>query len=375
MANIDISKLPPELQKAVLAATTQQAQPEPAAPVLQPQPGDKMDPNEAVKIIAQMMGQQQPQNFGRQLTTNEQGQLSVEVPTQGLLPRLLQGKTKKVAVPDPTNFFASAKEAGIERFLPANTPRMPDGTPFVTKENFFAALNTAQSFGDKKRQDYWTPIGYDDKVGGYVSQNAATNEFTITPRERLAGKTRPNLPEGQANEYIQYTTLVNQIDKTLGSIKPEKLGLIDGSFGKTITYYAKTDPETAEMFKRLDMVFTEIAKELYGATLAGNELAQAKAAIYSKYQTPEAIQAALLTQRDKYVNKLQSQLEYLKAGQFAGTDRLPQPAPKPNVKTEAKSKGQELKFDTPEAIKEAYKAGQIGREKAKELIRNLGQRK
>lgn len=199
MANIDISKLPPQLQQALFEASKQQgnqptsggipmnqaptAEPAPQAPMLQRQPGDKMDPNEAMAIINQQ--------FSQQLGQNKAGQLTQKVPTgQPILD--LFGVKRSVPIKSP-DYFQAAQAQGLT--LPDNLPRKPDGTPFVSDEVFKTVL--ASSKGTPKRDE--TP---DPKLG----------KLALSILERQYGKGTPEFEN--AREYIEGA----------GGLSPNRMG-------------------------------------------------------------------------------------------------------------------------------------------------------
>jgi hypothetical protein len=170
MANIDFSQLPQALREALFAeaqkrgqqptsggapinssdggastpdAQAQQGLPQNYAPgmssdsqppaALEAQPGDKMHPQDAINLMQQHFSQQLDQNKEGQLTSRQ----PVNFPMLGPLNMLLNatGLHKNVPV-DQADFFNSAKQAGLTKYLPDNLPRKPDGTPFVSQDTY-----------------------------------------------------------------------------------------------------------------------------------------------------------------------------------------------------------------------------------------------
>ena len=159
--NFDQSRISPADQEALFRMMQRSGQQptsggqaiDPRGGAAQLQPGDKMNPQEAIQQIVKELGappqqaptqqqpgqiQQQPQgapaaNYGRQLVETEEGGLGIKGPSSNPLLKLF-GVQKTRGI-DPTNYYSTLTarygQEGMDRLLPLNTPRSPDGTPFV----------------------------------------------------------------------------------------------------------------------------------------------------------------------------------------------------------------------------------------------------
>ncbi len=174
MANIDISKLPPALQQALFKASQQSGQQptsggipmdqaQAAPPELQPQPGDKMHPAEAMQLIQQ--------HFAGQLTRGEDGRLTAQMPSTNPLLKLF-GVKNKVAIDSP-NYYSTAKEAGLESFLPQELYKTPEGTPFVGAKTLDKAREAAIS---SKKTDPMEDVSGLREMGRAFFQQAGSPE-------------------------------------------------------------------------------------------------------------------------------------------------------------------------------------------------------
>jgi hypothetical protein len=388
MANIDISKLPPELQNALFQASKQQnAQPTtggipmeqaPAAEAPMPAPGSfKNDPQGAMNFIAQ--------RFSQQLGQNQAGQLTQRVPVNQPLLQML-GMKKNVPVQSP-DYFQAAQEHGLT--LPDNLPRKPDGTPFVTEDVFQRSLSARGenkglpndpaigAFGEAflqeagspaqveawkklqpstqarlglgigglrtKRQDAFGQtevLGNGDAVQKNINDGKYYYAGTQIPYDKgVDGQQLPRvaktMSDSTAIQLGKTQTLLNSIDLAEQSIQPEKFGLWQGTFNKTIASYTNKDPQAAAMFRQLKTVFTEVTHDLYGGTLTGHELDQATDLLFNQYQSAEAVKAALGVQRDKLSNRLENISGLLKAGNIKGADAVKPTTPKSGAKSKA----------------------------------------
>jgi hypothetical protein len=115
----------------------------PQAPMMQPQPGDKMDPNEAMKLIMSKA-------TGYQLGQNKQGQTTRRMGYKNPLWNALG--IHKNEVMQEGNFLepliAAVGEENAGKFLPAGLQRTADGKPFVPEDIYARAVSMAA--GTKK---------------------------------------------------------------------------------------------------------------------------------------------------------------------------------------------------------------------------------
>lgn len=116
---------------------------------LQMQDGDKLHPMDAISQIGSQMyqspaGPAKPAGMenatGPKLSANSDGQLTVPVKRNGLLGLFGLKKNEPINTP---NYFHSAQEAGIEKYLPTGLAQLPDGTPFVGQSAYEQAKQTA----------------------------------------------------------------------------------------------------------------------------------------------------------------------------------------------------------------------------------------
>ena len=116
---------------------------------LQMQPGDKMDPNEAMRIIQEQFA---AKATGPKLTEGKDGQLGTRVPVnQPLMALLGMKKDRPVSSPD---FLDTMKdligEEETAKVLPKGLPQKPDGTPFVSQNIYEQILS---KYGHKKKDE------------------------------------------------------------------------------------------------------------------------------------------------------------------------------------------------------------------------------
>lgn len=344
MANIDISKLPPELQKALFEASKQSGQQPtsggipmdqasmadaPPMPLLPRQPGDKMDPNEAMQIIQQ--------RFSQQLGQNKEGQLTEKVPTgQPILDLLGVKVSRKIKSPD---FFTSAKQAGLDRFLPNNLPRTPEGNPFVDAKTYQTALQTAQSFGDKTRAPYYTMLGFEEGSNLPVTFDAASKRYFKGDKEvsgnevqRLLSKTKPQLGDGQMNDITNLLNAKSQLDEVKALFDPNAVGpvqsrLYDASKKMGINLndlkgMAAITDDKARLRTVLASGINDYIKAITGAQMSEIEARRIMAAMPDANANEEAfmpvLQQVIAITETKYKNKL----DVLESQGTVGIDKL-----------------------------------------------------
>lgn len=115
---------------------------------LQPQEGDQMHPMDAIQHIVKNV-------TGPQLVSMSGGRAGYVKPTDNPLLKFVGYKNDPQPV-DTTNFYPALIAMGAEKFAPANTPMLPDGTPLITATVFKdimaakAALPTANNPGIDK---------------------------------------------------------------------------------------------------------------------------------------------------------------------------------------------------------------------------------
>lgn len=174
MANIDISKLPPELQRALFEqaqksgqqptsggasinsgdSTDMQAQQglpanyapgmpldDQSAPTLQAQPGDKMHPAQAIDMMKQMFA---AKATGPSLEQMPNGGLGSQE-RGGMFAAFGQTRPKGVT---SANFLDTLRsqvgDAAAAKMLPSGLPRTPDGTPFLSDEMYKTIIASRQ---------------------------------------------------------------------------------------------------------------------------------------------------------------------------------------------------------------------------------------
>lgn len=192
-----------------------------------PAPGSfKDDPQGAINYIAQMMSSKAT---GPQLQATPTGQPAMRVPVDQPLMALF-GMKKTVPVNSP-NFLDTAEKAGIMEFLPSNLPKTTDGKPFIGKEAFMAALNTAQSFGQKSRSPYYAFLGFDEDSGDAVTFDHASQkaykggkEVPLDQLGRMLNKTRPQMSSEQMNEVTNLLNAKTQLNTVSALFDPEATG-------------------------------------------------------------------------------------------------------------------------------------------------------
>ncbi len=383
---IDFSKLTPDEQNQLSALWEQQRAPvqgpamQPAMPTsggMQRRPGDKMDPMEAMKLIQEQMGQQLQQKGGM---------LGQNVPHSQPLLGLFGAKQFR-PLSDQTNYLPTAEGAigqeAVQNLLPGNLPKEPTGRKFLGKEQYDQLMQAAASGKNKTPQDpnlgafgeaflneagspaqveAWKKLnpstqaslagnipGFRTKRqdafaqteilsnGDAVQKNINDGKYyysgTQIPYEgKISGqflpKTQKSMADSTAIQLGKTQTLINSIDLAEQSLMPDKFGLWQGTFNKTIASYTNKDPEAAAMFRQLKTVFTEVTHDLYGGTLTGNELDQATDLLFSQYQSFEAVKSALGVQRNKFTNRLDNISGLLKAGNVRGSEAVKPTEPK-----------------------------------------------
>lgn len=282
---MDLNNLTPEQQTA-LATLFGNSQP-------QPKPGS-MNPEEAIKYI------------GLHLSRNQQGQLQAPVQREGIIPRLLFGKTKNVTLPKQTDYFQSAKAAGIDQFLPQGLPVTPEGTPFVTNEALDNARQLKEKTSDNKnitdpgriqfmrafiqekgtpqqlagfdqmakdgilteklfsslpsyateRNSFYTVLGADPKTGKSVQYNSASGKASFVDNGepfkgdlgRLINKNFQTVPEAESQVAQTINGLVFDLNNVKQSFLPENIGPLAGRWSEVKRYLPDT-PEALTNFK------------------------------------------------------------------------------------------------------------------------------
>jgi hypothetical protein len=331
----------------------------------EPGPGAfKDNPEAAIQYISQKLG------------TNAQGQLTQRVPVNQPLLALL-GVKRNVPV-QSADYYQKAKAEGLA--LPNNLPMKPDGTPFLSDDHYRLAAAGAKNepldaagltefgaaffeqAGSPEQQAAWNKLpdatkaklasalpGFRTKRqdafaqteilsnGDAVQKNINDGKYyyagTQMPYDgqvkgQFLPKTQKNMSDSTVIQLGKTQTLLNSIQLAKQAVDPSKLGLWQGTFNKTIASYTNKDPKAAAMFRQLKTVFTEVTHDLYGGTLTGNELDQATDLLFSQYQSPEAILAALDVQENKMTNRLSNVQLLMKAGNVRGAEAIAPTAPK-----------------------------------------------
>jgi len=225
--NFDQSRISPADQEALFRMMQRSGQQptsggqaiDPRGGAAQLQPGDKMNPQEAIQRIMQEIGplpqqaqpgqiQQQPQgapapaaspaaNYGRQLVETEEGGLGIKGPSSNPLLKLF-GVQKTRGI-DPTNYYSTLTarygQEGMDRLLPLNTPRSPDGTPFVNStvsEQIHKAMVGAGGEGVKYSPATLSNAAGDSIVArwngrDYEVKNEKTQQWETAPAGTLKG--------------------------------------------------------------------------------------------------------------------------------------------------------------------------------------------
>ena len=345
-----------------------QSVPDPDAQMEMPAPGSfKDNPQGAMEAISKLM---MSKATGQQLNERN-GQLSARVPVDQPLLRALGLKKN---VPVGPNYADPAQKAGLSEFLPQGLPRLPNGQPFVSATVSDQAKQLAAGRGDvvsdpaigefgsaflaeagtPEQKAAWDKLrpetqaklakivpGYRTERQDAFSQSEVLSNGDVVQKNIKNGKyfyagtqipytgeitgqflpkTQKNMSDSTAIQLGKTQTLMNSIDLASQNLMPEKFGLWQGSFNKTIGSYTNKDPQAAEMFRQLKTVFTEVTHDLYGGTLTGNELDQATDLLFNQYQSFEAVQAALGVQKAKLGNRLENISGLLKAGNVRGAD-------------------------------------------------------
>lgn len=122
------------------------------------QNGDAMHPMDAISQIGQKLMSPSPLATGPKLQPNSNGELQARMKMEGspaanVLGML--GVKHNVPVTSP-NYFAAAKAAGIDKYLPSGLAQMPDGSPFVGPAVFAHALAAHRVSDGQGNQTYGT---------------------------------------------------------------------------------------------------------------------------------------------------------------------------------------------------------------------------
>lgn len=194
------------------------------------QEGDKMHPMDAIsQISGQMNGPAAPS--GVSLTGGPK--VVQNASKDGLIPRLLGLKTAgnsiqtaapgilptlfgmKVNTPAGDNYYAAAKQAGIDKFLPQGLPQMPDGTPFVGSEALTHAMNLQKTVYGQGNQTYTSK---DQLMSQGIPEDIANKLMAANP----SGVTNKEVSNYMGNERIKSSDLMAQSRATMAGVA--KLG-------------------------------------------------------------------------------------------------------------------------------------------------------
>lgn len=144
--------------------------------------GQQQQPQEAPQMPAPGSFRNDPQgamqHIGQMLTRNSAGVL--QAPSTNPLLKLFGVKTD---VNSP-NYYNSVKEAGLDKFIPGELYKTPEGTPFVGARSFEAAVKAATTSGK---------LGND-------KPSKELGSLALTRMERLYGKDSPEYQN--AKTYI-----------------------------------------------------------------------------------------------------------------------------------------------------------------------------
>lgn len=344
---------------------------------------DKMDPQEAIKLISSMAAGQlggmfkQDPKTGEVFTEHKDQSLIGMIPGMGTVRKPVSAKDLidlAQLKSQSTPFSPAVTDFGAAFFKEAGSPEQLQAWQNLPPEAQSKMVGQLPGFRTK-RQDAFSQTEILSN-GEAIQKNINDGKYyyagTQIPYEgeikgQFLPKTQKNMSDATAIQLGKTQTLLNSIDIADRMLLPEKFGLWQGTFNKTIASYTNKDPEAAEMFRQLKTVFTEITHDLYGGTLTGNELDQATDLLFNQYQSFEAVKGALNVQRNKFTNRLENVSQLMKASNIRGAEAVKPTEPKAGKKAESKKSSTDL--GTPDGIKAAFKAGTLSREQAKALLK------
>lgn len=345
-----------------------------------PAPGQfKDDPEGAMRYILSQKA------TGAQLQRDPQGRLAMEG-ERGPLAKLFGLKPRLDPLLDQTNYAPTAEAANIAEFLPNGLMRSPDGQPMVDKSAFMTALQAAQSFGEKKRADFFSYIGNDPDSKMPVTYNAANNTFykggkTVDASEldRLLNKVKPQLEGGQINEVTNLLNAQSQLEEVKGLFNKDAVGPIQGRLFQAsklmginlpdLKGMASMTDDKAKLRTVLASGINDYIKAITGAQMSEIEARRIMAAMPNANAADEAFMPMLEQVLKITDTKLKNRLDVLETQGTVGVKELRGLSRKQAPANNTAQSGPDL--SSPNGIKAAYKAGKLSREQAKALLQGF----
>lgn len=174
-----------------------------------------------------------------------------------------------------------------------------------------------------QRRPYYTVLGYNNEAGGYVTHNAADNTFEVKPMSQLIGKTKPNLPDAEAEWFSKAQNVAEIMDDVNKLYKDSYVGPLGGRLGRATDVYTPFGNADRSKFRNLVAKgFNNLIYLRSGKQINQEEALRMAEEFMSQNNTPVAFKSAWDTMAKELNTLAQQRQENLEKMGFARAENL-----------------------------------------------------